>query len=103
MSYTPQSSDGLFNIEGTDQSIQRAWDRYAMPDHSEEQSDEGTVEANALDDESPPTASAAIRVYDSSPAFNSTTALADALANARARIDTGTETDEADDGKAAND
>lgn len=36
MSDTPFQASGLFESDVTDQSVQRAWDRFAAPEHSDD-------------------------------------------------------------------
>jgi hypothetical protein len=75
-------TDGLSDAELADQSVQREWDRYAMPDFSGDQETQHSPlapTARSSTDAIVPT-----RFYDSSPAFDSTTALGEAFAKAQA-------------------
>ena len=80
MSDTPLPSDGPSDAEIADRSVQREWDRYAMPDLSAKK------EPHSSPTDPPPSSSAyevpATRFYDSYPAFGSTTALGEAFARA---------------------
>jgi hypothetical protein len=81
VSDTPLSNVGSSDADATDESVQRAWDRYAMPDLS------GDREPRRLP-LAPPShrttnAPLDLNLYDSDPAFGSSTALSDAFARAR--------------------
>ena len=80
MSDTPLPSDGPSAAEIADQSVQREWDRYAMPDLSakrEPHSSPTDPPPSGSTNENPDT-----RFYDSYPGFSSTTALGEAFARA---------------------
>ncbi len=80
MSRSPISGVRAPEPDGDDQSVQRAWDRYAMPDLSS--ASETRSSPLALPARSSTNATLEIQVYDSSPSFGSTTALSDAFAKA---------------------
>ncbi|MFZ1063311.1 MAG: hypothetical protein WAN30_07560 [Acidimicrobiales bacterium] len=80
MSDTPNPGVGITDAETADQSIQRAWDRYAMADLTGEPSP--APPPLELTTRSSSTSNSAMSLYESTPAFDSTTALGDAFAKA---------------------
>lgn len=80
MSDTPLPNVGSFGVEITDESVQQEWDRFAMPDLSGDGDSFSTP--IALPARITKT-SLAVRAFDSSPAYDSTTALGDAFAKAQ--------------------
>ena len=81
MSETPLSPFGSSDAEIADQSVQRQWDRYAMPDLSGDQQSQQTP--LALTVRSTTNATLVVQLYESSPAFGSTTSMGDAFAKAQ--------------------
>lgn len=66
--------------ETGDESVQREWDRFAMPDFSDER--DSHRNPLSITGRSTTNAGLEMRVYDSLPAYGSSTALGDALARA---------------------
>jgi len=83
VSDTPLPNAGLSDAEIADQYVQREWDRFAMPDLSEER--EPHLHAIALPAHHSSTAPVATSVYDSLPSYDSSTALGDAFAKAQSQ------------------
>jgi hypothetical protein len=80
VSETPLPSVGSSDTETVENTIQRKWDKFAMPDLSVDPESQRPPLVRAS---SRPTSSAnASRAFDSLPAFDSTTALGDAFARA---------------------
>jgi len=84
VSRTPISGVRPPDPDGDDQSVQRAWDRYAMPDLSSES--DAPRSRLALLARSSTNATLEVEVYDSSPSFGSTTAMSDAFAKAESPV-----------------
>ena len=80
MSDAPLSNAGSFDAEVVDETIQREWDRFAMPDHSFDPSVHGSrlaSEASASTN-----ATNTTRAFDPLPAQSSTTSFGDVFAKA---------------------
>ena len=77
---TPLPNNGSADAQMADESVQREWDRFAMPDLSNERESHGLP--LAITGRSTTTATIAIRAFDSLPAYDSSTALGDAFAKA---------------------
>jgi hypothetical protein len=81
VSDTPLPSVGISDAQITDQSVQREWDRFAAPQGSD--GTESLPSPRALSRGGSTRATLALRVFDSAPAYDSTTALGDAFAKAQ--------------------
>jgi hypothetical protein len=80
MSDVPRADAGSFDAEIADQFVQRQSDRFAMPDLSGDGEVRSSVLRHPSRRSTNPTLE--VRVYDSFPAYSSTTALGDAFAKA---------------------
>ncbi len=98
MSETPLPSVGSSDAKTVDNTTQRKWDKFAMPDLSVGPESQRPQLTRAS---SRPTSSAnASRAFDSLPAFDSTTALGDAFARAETIDIANNEVDALDDREA---
>ena len=73
MSDAPLSNAGSFDAEAVDETIQREWDRFAMPDHSFDPSIHGSP--LAADAGGSTNATVATSAFDSLAAYGSSIAL----------------------------
>lgn len=80
MRETPLPSVGSSDAETVDNTIQRKWDKFAMPNLSVDPASQRPPLVRALS--SPTSSTIASRAFDSLPAFDSTTALGDAFTRA---------------------